>query len=59
MLKFGINHKENTLSQKNSPQKLLTQSLKKKNINFMIHDFKFDQLSSEKYIYKNLKDITN
>ena len=55
---LGLTYKENTLSQKNSPQKLLTQSLKKKNINFMIHDFKFDQLSSEKYIYKNLKDIT-
>ena len=24
----------------------------------MIHDFKFNQLSSEKYIYKNLKDVT-
>lgn len=55
---LGLTYKENTLSQKNSPQKLLIQSLKKKNIKYMIHDFKFDQLSSEKNIYKNLKDIT-
>ena len=55
---LGLTYKENTLSQKIAHKNFDSIS-KKKNINFMIHDFKFDQLSSEKYIYKNLKILLN
>ena len=52
-----MTYKEKTLSQKNSPQKLLINWLNKKKFEFFIHDTKFNQLSDETNIYKDLKYV--
>lgn len=54
---LGLTYKENTLSQKNSPQKLLLNWLKKNKIKYLIHDFKFNELVTEKNIIKDLNIV--
>lgn len=54
---LGLTYKEKTLSQKNSPQKLLINWLHKQEFEFFIHDTKFNQLSDELNIYNDLKYV--
>lgn len=54
---LGLTYKEKTLSQKNSPQKLLINWLHKQEFEFFIHDTKYNQLSDELNIYNDLKYV--